>query len=124
VLYDNELGIELLTFLQQMIEDGLAVNVGDNPGGLDAFLKLADPANPGAMTIGTSAALGAVMNALGSGLVQGLGPEDIGIGPMPGPSPEPGVQVGGGSLWIAAEKGDAAARRSRPLARGDRLGVL
>ena len=28
---------------------------------------------------------------------------------MPGPSPEPGAQVGGGSLWIVADKGDAEA---------------
>ncbi len=36
-----------------MINDGLAVNVGDNPGGQDGFLKMIDPAAPGAMTIGT-----------------------------------------------------------------------
>ena len=109
VLYDNELGVELLTFLQGMIADGLAANVGDNPDGSASLLKLADPEDPGAMTIGSSAALGSVISALGGGLVPGLGPEDIGVGPMPGPSPEPSVQVGGGSLWIVADKGDAEA---------------
>lgn len=109
VLYDNELGVELLTFLQGMLDDGLAANVGDNPDGSAALLKLADPEEPGAMTIATSAALGSVISALGGGLVPGLGPEDIGVGPMPGPSPEPSVQVGGGSLWIVADKGDAEA---------------
>lgn len=109
VLYDNATGVELLTFVQDMIADGLAVNVGDNAGGLDAFLKMIDPAAPGAMVMGTSAAIGAVFNALGGGLAPGLTTDDIGIGPMPGPSPEPGAQVGGGSLWIVADKGDAEA---------------
>lgn len=106
VLYDNELGVELLTFMQDLIADGLAVNVGDNASGQDALLKLADATEPGAMVMYTSAALGTVINALGSGLVEGLGPEDIGVGPMPGPGPEPAVQVGGASLWIVSEKSD------------------
>lgn len=109
VLYDSDTGVELLTFVQDMIADGLAVNVGDNPGGLDAFLKMIDPAEPGAMVMGTSAAIGAVFSALGGGFAEGLTTDDIGIGPMPGPSPEPGAQVGGGSLWIVADKGDAEA---------------
>ncbi len=109
VLYDNDLGVELLTYLQGLLADNLATNVGDNTGGLDAFLKMADPEEPGAMTIATSAALGAVLNALGGGIAPGLGPADIGVGPMPGPSPEPTAQVGGGSLWIVADKGDAEA---------------
>jgi sn-glycerol 3-phosphate transport system substrate-binding protein len=104
VLFDNELGVEFTTFLQDMINDGLAVTVGDNPGGQDAFFKMADPAEPGAMTMSTSAALGSVITALGGGLVPGLGPEDIGVGPMPGPGDTPQVQVGGASLWIVADK--------------------
>jgi sn-glycerol 3-phosphate transport system substrate-binding protein len=109
VLYDNATGEELLGFVQDMVTDGLAVNVGDNPGGLDAFLKMIDPDAPGAMTIGTSAALGSVLSALGGGLAPGLTTDDIGVGPMPGPSPEPGAQVGGGSLWVVAGKSDAEA---------------
>ena len=106
VLFDSQVGVDQLTFLQQMIDDGLAVWVGDNPGGQDSFLKMIDPDAPGAMTIGTSAALGSVIAALGSGIAEGLTTEDIGVGPMPGPSPEPSAQVGGASLWIPAEKGD------------------
>jgi sn-glycerol 3-phosphate transport system substrate-binding protein len=107
VLYDGATGVELLTFVQSMIGDGLAVSVGQNPGGQDGFLKMIDPASPGAMTIGTSAALGSVIAALGGGLAPGLTVDDIGVGPMPGPSAEPGAQVGGASLWIVADKGDA-----------------
>ena len=72
VLYDGQTGVDLLTFVQSMINDGLAVTVGDNPGGQDGFLKMIDPATPGAMTIGTSAALGSVIAALGGGIAPGL----------------------------------------------------
>jgi sn-glycerol 3-phosphate transport system substrate-binding protein len=104
VLFDSELGVEFTTFLQSMIDDGLAITVGDNPGGQDALFKLADQTAPGAMTMATSAALGSVITALGSGLVPGIVPEDIGVGPMPGPGDTPQVQVGGASLWIMADK--------------------
>ncbi|MEO1056413.1 MAG: ABC transporter substrate-binding protein, partial [Actinomycetota bacterium] len=106
VLFNSELGVELTTFLQGMINDGLAMTVGDNPGGQDSFLKLADQTAPGAMTIGTSAALGTVIATLGGGLIPGLTAEDFGTGPMPGPGDEPQVQVGGASLWIADGKSD------------------
>jgi sn-glycerol 3-phosphate transport system substrate-binding protein len=106
ILFDNDFGREILTWLQEMVADGLAFNVGDNPGGQDAFLKMIDT-EPGAMTIATSAAISSVVAALGSGIAEGLGPEDIGIGPMPGPSPEPAAQVGGASLWIPASGSDA-----------------
>ncbi|RLE26816.1 MAG: hypothetical protein DRJ50_00015 [Actinobacteria bacterium] len=106
VLYDNELGVELLTFMQDMIDDGLAVSVGDNASGQDSFLKMVDPASPGAMTIGTSAALATVIQALGGGIAPGLTADDFGVGPMPGPGDTPAVQVGGGSLWIVDDKSD------------------
>ncbi len=104
VFIDSETGVELLTFVQEMIDDGLAVSVGDNSSGTDVFLKLIDPAEDGAMTIGTSAALGGVIDAIGGGLAPGLTTADVGIGPMPGPSDTPAVQVGGASLWITADK--------------------
>jgi sn-glycerol 3-phosphate transport system substrate-binding protein len=104
VYIDSETGVELLTFVQDMIDDGLAVTVGDNASGTDVFFKLIDPAGDGAMTIATSAALGGVIDALGAGLAPGLTTDDVGVGPMPGPSDTPAVQVGGASLWIAADK--------------------
>jgi sn-glycerol 3-phosphate transport system substrate-binding protein len=106
VFFDNELGVELTTFLQDMIDDGLAVTVGDNPGGQDAFFKLADTTERGAMTIATSASLGTVLAGLDAGLGGDIQRDDIGVGPMPGPSDVPQVQVGGASLWIVADKPD------------------
>ncbi len=112
VLFDSASGVELMTFLQEMINEGLAVSIGDNSSGQDTFLKLIDPAADGAMTIGTSAALGGVLGAIDGGLAPGLTAADVGIGPMPGPSPEPGVNLGGASLWIVDGKGDEKAAAS------------
>jgi sn-glycerol 3-phosphate transport system substrate-binding protein len=106
VLFAEPPGVELLTFLQEMVQEGLAVNVGQNTAGTDGLFKLADPQQPAAMTIYTSAALGAVLNVLAGGGIAGFAPEDLGVGPMPGPTENPGVLVGGATLWIAADKGD------------------
>jgi sn-glycerol 3-phosphate transport system substrate-binding protein len=100
VLYDNPTGQSLLTFMQSLITDGLAVNVGDNNGGIDNLLKLADPAEPAAMTIGTSAAIGGVLAVLAGGQFPQIGVDDLGVGAMPGPDGKPGVLVGGASLWV------------------------
>ena len=106
VFIDNPKAVELMTFLQQMINDGLAFNVGDDPSGQGVFLKMADSTSPSAMTIGTSAALGTVISVLDGGLIPGLTGADIGVGPMPGPGGAPGVLVGGASLWIVDGHGD------------------
>ena len=107
VLFDGPAGVEIYAFLQQMVNDGLAVNVGDNASGQDTFLKMADPNDRAAMTIGTSAALGTVIAALGGGLAPGLGADDVTVGHMPGPGGSESVQLGGASLWIV-EGADAA----------------
>ncbi len=101
VLFDGPTGVELLTFLQGMVKDGLAVDVGALDSATpDNLLKLADPKQPAAMTINSSAALSSVLNALKAGLAKGFAPADLGIGPMPGPDVNPGTLVGGAALWI------------------------
>jgi len=109
VLYDGETGVELMTFIQEMVLDGLAFYVGGNGSGQDNFLKLADQSEPAAMTIGTSAALGTVFDALDGGLIPGLTGDDVGIGPLPGPSGTPTALVGGAALYIVADHGDETA---------------
>ncbi|MGI9053619.1 MAG: ABC transporter substrate-binding protein [Ilumatobacteraceae bacterium] len=109
VLYSQPAGVELLSAVQSLIADGLAVSVGDNPNGQDALLKLADPVNAAAMTISSSGALGTVINVLDGGLIPGITSAELGIGSMPGPDGNPLTLVGGASLYIVANKGDAEA---------------
>jgi sn-glycerol 3-phosphate transport system substrate-binding protein len=109
VLYDGAAGVELLTYVQDLVDDGLAYYVGDNAGGADQVLKLADSEEPAAMAIATSAFLGTVLATLSGGLVPGLGPEDVGVGPLPGPAGTPTALVGGAALYITDGKGDAEA---------------
>ncbi len=105
VLFDGPTGVELLTAIKSLVDDGLAYNVGDNASGQDALLKLADPEKPAAMTIATSAALGTVLSVVAGGTIPGVTVDDIGVGPMPGPNGAPGAIVGGASLWIV-DNGD------------------
>ena len=104
VLYAAPPAFDLFTQVQAMVQDGLAVNVGDNASGQDTFLKMADPTEAAAMTIATSAALGTVLNVVQGGLIPGVTVDDIGVGPMPGPTEAPGALVGGGALWMAADR--------------------
>jgi len=100
VLFNAPTGVEVLTYLQQLLQDGLAVNLGDNTQtGFDNLLKLADEKEPAAMTIATSASLGQVLTVLAGGQFPNLGPDDVGVGPMPGPDGLPGALIGGASLW-------------------------
>ena len=85
----------------------MAFNVGDNAGGFDNLLKLADAAEPAAMTIATSAALGPVISVLGGGQFPQITADDVGVGPMPGPDGKPGALVGGASLWVVDSGDDA-----------------
>jgi sn-glycerol 3-phosphate transport system substrate-binding protein len=109
VLFDNSTGVQLLTAVQSLVQDGLAVTVGDNPNGQDALLKLADPAKPAAMAIASSAAIGTVISVLDGGLIPGITSAQLGVGPMPGPGDVASAIVGGGSLYIVSDKGDPAA---------------
>ena len=102
-LFNSEFGVETYTFLQDLVDDGLAVNVGENPDGLDALLKMADANEPAAMAIYTSAGVSSVLGFLSSGQVPGLGPDELGIGRLPSGG---GVTVGGASLWMVADQPD------------------
>jgi sn-glycerol 3-phosphate transport system substrate-binding protein len=107
VLFAGPSGVDLLTFLQKMVQDGLAIDVGPNTSLPDNLLKLVDPREPAAMTINSTAALGSVLNILQGGSYPGITAADVGISPMPGPTANPGVLVGGASLWLPKGKSDA-----------------
>lgn len=109
VLYDGPAGVEMLGYVQALIADGLAYNVGDNAGGGDQLLKMADQQAPAAMAIATSAGLGSVLNAVSQGLITGITADDVGVGPLPGPGPTPTALVGGAALYVVADHGDERA---------------
>ena len=48
-----------------------------------------------------------MLSVLDGGLIPGITSADLGVGPMPGPGDTRSAIVGGGSLYIVAEKGDA-----------------
>jgi sn-glycerol 3-phosphate transport system substrate-binding protein len=106
VLWDGPVAVDIMTELYSVITDGGGIYVGENPSGQDTLLKLADQTAPASMAISTSAALGPVLSIVDAGTIPGVTADDIGIGPMPSPSGNPGATIGGASLWIVAGKGD------------------
>lgn len=109
VLFDTPEAAEMLTFAQALVEDELAVYVGEDPRGIDGLLRMADPERPAAMTIATSGALGGVLDFVEGGAIAGITSDDIGVGPMPGPSDTPSAIIGGAALYIVRDRGDAEA---------------
>jgi sn-glycerol 3-phosphate transport system substrate-binding protein len=101
VLFNTPTGVDLLTYMQSMVQDGLAVSVGRNQSATDVLFKLVDPAQPAAMGLNTSAALTGAIAAVPQfpGVV-------LGVGPMPGPEGQGGVLVGGAALWLVAGRDD------------------
>jgi sn-glycerol 3-phosphate transport system substrate-binding protein len=98
---DNDTGRQILEWVSSMSSEGLVLDVGRNPSGSDHLFAIAG--NQSAMTIGTSAALGGVYDALASnpGLEAEVG---LGVGGLPGPTGG-GVVPGGAALWLV-DRGD------------------
>ena len=103
VVFDDDATVAMLTQLQQLVADGLAINVGPNPQGTEDLLRLAAQ-EPAAMTNHTSAALSSVLNVLAGGSIPNFTSDDLGVGPMPAPPGTGGLLVGGGALWIMKGK--------------------
>jgi len=97
VQFDNDTGRRIFAWLDGMVDDGLAVNVGRNPSGADHLLAIGS--SDAAMTIGTSAAMRTVYGVLESGQFPHV---KVGVAPMPGldAADAGGVEVGGGALFI------------------------
>jgi sn-glycerol 3-phosphate transport system substrate-binding protein len=101
VAFDNDAGRELFQWWHDMVDDGLALNVGWDPTGANALLAVG--ALNAVMVRSTSAALRTVMDVLEKG-VEGV---DLGVAPVPGipgkvPEGSPGVYSR--SFWIMSAR--------------------
>jgi sn-glycerol 3-phosphate transport system substrate-binding protein len=104
VAFDNDAGRKLFQWWHDMVDDGLALNVGWDPTGANGLLAVG--ALNAVMVRSTSAALRTVMDVLEKG-VQGV---DLGVAPVPGipgkvPEGSPGVYTR--SLWIMSARPEA-----------------
>jgi sn-glycerol 3-phosphate transport system substrate-binding protein len=91
---DSATATEIFEFVDGMIRDQLATNIGRNTSGVDALLAIAN--EDVAMTFGTSAALGSIFAILESRQFPNIG---VGVAPLPGPSGG-GILVGGAGIWL------------------------
>jgi sn-glycerol 3-phosphate transport system substrate-binding protein len=101
VAFDNDAGRKLFQWWHDMVDDGLALNVGWDPTGANGLLAVG--ALNAVMVRSTSAALRTVMDVLEKG-VQGV---DLGVAPVPGipgkvPEGSPGVYSR--SFWIMSSR--------------------
>ena len=95
--FDNAIGKDAFRWMNDMVKSGLAItNSAEGPSGFDNLLGIRSKKN--AMALDTSAALGTISQVLAS--AEGGGVE-LGVGPMPRPSGNGGVLVGGASLYIS-----------------------
>jgi len=78
VLFDNDTGRWFFQWWHDMVDEGLAFNVGRNPTYADGFLAIVS--DRAAMTFSYSAALRSVVDALEAG----AGGVEIGVGALPG----------------------------------------
>jgi sn-glycerol 3-phosphate transport system substrate-binding protein len=97
VTFDNDAGHKFFQWWNDMVQEGLALNVGWDPTGANALLAVG--ARKAVMVFSTSAALRSVMDVIEKGF-EGV---DLGVAPVPGipgkvPEGSPGVY--GRSLWI------------------------
>jgi len=102
--FDNESGRKLFEWWHDMVDDGLAFNVGWDPTGANGLLAVG--AKKAVMVFSTSAALRSIFDVLAAG-VEGV---EIGVAPIPGipgkvPEGSPGVY--GRSLWIMSDRPEA-----------------
>jgi sn-glycerol 3-phosphate transport system substrate-binding protein len=102
VLFNGPTGQAFFRWWDEMIDRGLAFNVGRNLSGADALMAIA--AGRAVMAFSSSSALRSVFEVVEAG-VKGV---ELGVGPFPaapGGSNEPGV--GSRSLWIMSKRSEA-----------------
>jgi len=95
VVFDGAAGQDFFRWWHEMIEEGLAINVGGNPSQADALLAMG--VGRAAMSLSSSAALRSVVDVLERGELN-LEPGVVNLPGVPGGTGLPGVY--GRSLWI------------------------
>jgi sn-glycerol 3-phosphate transport system substrate-binding protein len=105
-LLDGDAGQAVYTWVNDMLDAGLAANIGRNPSGFDALIAIAS--GDTAMSLGTSAALGTIYDTLAGDPALAARVE-LGVAPMPtiDGGGTGGVNVGGAALWIVDTGTDA-----------------
>jgi len=104
VAFDNEAGQKLFQWWHDMVDDGLALNIGWDPIGANGLLAVG--AKKAVMVRSSSSALRTVMDVLEKG-IEGV---DLGVAPVPGipgkvPEGSPGVYTR--CLWIMSARPEA-----------------
>jgi sn-glycerol 3-phosphate transport system substrate-binding protein len=95
VLFDNDTGRWVYQWWHDVVDEGLAFNVGRNPTFADGFMAIAS--GRAAMTISYSAALRSVIDTLEKGM-KGI---ELGVGALPGAPGGTGAPLlTGRNLWI------------------------
>jgi sn-glycerol 3-phosphate transport system substrate-binding protein len=95
VQFDIDGGEAILQWWQEMVQSGLATNVGRE--GLQALLAVLS--GKSGMAIASTASMRAILMAIGPAADQ------LGVGPLPGPaSPAGGMIVGGAAMWILKDR--------------------
>lgn len=121
--------VDVLAWLQDMVDEGLAESVGRNTSGTDNFYRAVEAGSYVGMTFHTSTALPELLDILDTGFIRGV---DLGVAPLPhpetasasatasagDPEPEPGAGglPGGSALWLAAGKPEREAAATWALA--------
>jgi len=111
-VFNGSTGQAFFRWWDEMVDGGLAFNVGRNPTGADTFLAVA--AGQAAMTVGSSQALRSLLDVLEAG-VEGV---EMGVGPFPGVAGgtgEPGIFSR--ALWIMNKCPEAEQRAAWKVAR-------
>ena len=102
-LFNSRTGREVYAWMKDIVDRGLAVTNPDEGASLyDNLLGIGNGTH--VMTIETSASLGTISDVLNSGAYPDV---DLGVGPMPGPSGNGGVNTDGAALWIVKESAPA-----------------
>jgi sn-glycerol 3-phosphate transport system substrate-binding protein len=102
-VFNGPEGKAIFEWWSDMVNSGLAFNVGRNPSGADHLLAIAS--GRASMTIGSSAALRSIFDIIEAGGAKGV---ELGVGPMPAAqSADGGIVVGGASLWIVKARPQA-----------------